>query len=212
MTLSDAPTTAPATDVADFWFDPMCPFAWITSRWILEVEQVRDINVSWHVMSLDLPQQGQGHLRGLPQARSSAGWGPVRVLMAAEQHVGHEALGPLYTAIGTRIHHEQQASAVTGRGRARRRRPARPSWSRPWTTRRTTRRSRSPTTRAWTRSATTSAPRPSHFDGLGVLRAGAVEDPARRGGRPGLGRHVALAKFDYFFEIKRTRTGELDFS
>jgi 2-hydroxychromene-2-carboxylate isomerase len=102
-------TTAPATPdaadlgVADFWFDPLCPWAWMTSRWMGEVEKVRDVTVRWHVMSLAVLNEG----RDLPpdyRALMDRAWGPVRVVTAARVEHGDDVVKPLYDAIGTRLH------------------------------------------------------------------------------------------------------------
>ncbi|MDL4819394.1 mycothiol-dependent nitroreductase Rv2466c family protein [Actinomadura opuntiae] len=197
----DAPTPV------DFWFDPLCPWAWITSRWILEVEKLRPIQVRWHVMSLsvlnedkDVPEE---YRKGLADA-----WGPVRVCIAAEQKYGSDVLGRLYTELGTRRHHERQKftreyfeAALTAAGLD----PALAD--------------------AADSTAYDEAVRASHKDGIdrvgqevgtpvieveGSAFFGPVVSPIPRGEAAaklwdGV---VAVASTDGFFELKRTRTRE----
>ncbi len=93
---------------ADFWFDPICPWAWLTSRWMLEVEQVRPVTARWHVMSLAVLNEGRDLDPDYRELMTRA-WGPVRVIVAAQAEHGQEVTLPLYTAIGRRVH-------VDGRG------------------------------------------------------------------------------------------------
>jgi hypothetical protein len=86
---------APATTV-DLWFDPICPWTWLTSRWLLDVETVRSVKTSFHVMSRWLLNAGNQPL------------GPARVALAVGEQYGQEQLSAFYTAIGTRIHDKQQ--------------------------------------------------------------------------------------------------------
>jgi predicted DsbA family dithiol-disulfide isomerase len=196
---------------ADFWFDPVCPFAWITSRWILEVQEVRDVEVRWHVMSLaylnrdkDIPDR---YREFLAPAR-----GPVRVLVAAAQRHGDDVLLPLYTAMGNRIHLEKQpvdremiAAAVAEAG-------LEPDL-----------------VDAMDDPSYDEAVARSHHEGMdqvgddvgtptiafnGSAFFGPVLSRIPRGEDAGRiwDAAVALSAFPYFFELKRSRTGELDFS
>ncbi len=123
MTITDVAPTAPAQPTApdeaaeargssgtipvvDVYVDPACPFAWITSRWALEVEQRRDVRLTFKLMSLYLLNRD----KDIPadyRTRIEASRGIGRIAAAVQTEHGPEAFSAFYTAAGTRIHNRQ---------------------------------------------------------------------------------------------------------
>lgn len=219
-TTTDA-TSAPAApserNRADFWFDPLCPFAWITSRWLLEVEQVREIDAHWHVMSLAYLNQDRDIPEDYRELLAPA-WGPVRVLIAARQRYGDQVLLPLYNAFGERIHHQGRKLHEE------------PDGARGLIAEVLAEVDLDPQlVEAMDDASLDEAVAASHHEGMdqvgddvgtptiavnGSAFFGPVLSKIPRGedaGRLWDGA-VAVAGFPYFYELKRTRTGDLDFS
>lgn len=90
----------------DLWFDPVCPWAWIASRWLLEVERVRAVRTRFHVFSLAVHNEGR-EVDAWYRSWLDERWGPARVALAASRAHGDEVLRDLYTALGTRIHRDK---------------------------------------------------------------------------------------------------------
>ena len=196
---------------ADFWFDPLCPFAWISSRWILEVEQVRDIEVTWRVMSLAYLNQDKDISDDYREFLKDA-WQPVRVCIAAEDRHGNEALLPLYTALGNRIHRDGRAvdRALISEALAEAGLDA-------------------DLVEAMDDASLDHAVAKSHHEGMdqvgydvgtptisiqGNAFFGPVLSKIPRGEDAGVlwDGCLAVSRFPYFYELKRSRTGDLDFS
>ncbi len=100
-----AVSTAADRKTADFWFDPVCPWAWMTSRWLIEVQDLRPVDVRWHVMSLSVLNEHKD-VPPLYRELLAEGWAPVRICIAAAEKYGEEVLGRLYTELGTRFHNQ----------------------------------------------------------------------------------------------------------
>lgn len=100
-------TSAPSTPV-DFWFDPSCPWAWMTSRWIDEVAALRDLDVRWHQMSLAVLNEDRAELSESYQSFLPRALRYTRLLAAVTEREGQQAVKPMYDALGTRIHRAQR--------------------------------------------------------------------------------------------------------
>ena len=93
------------TSPVRFFFDPSCPWTWITSRWVAEVAGARSLEVRWEPYSLKLKNAGV-EVSPEHRARYDRGFELLRVVVAVREAEGHAAVGDLYRALGTRFHND----------------------------------------------------------------------------------------------------------
>lgn len=193
------------TQHVDLWFDPVCPWAWMTSRWLLKVQRVRDVACTFHLMSLSVLNAG----RDLPEHYQSLmefAWQPARVALKVEQEYGSDKLLKFYNALGTRFHpnDEPREKATIERALADCGLPAE-------------------LVEAGLTDANDDALRASHHAGMdavgddvgspvihvnGMALFGPVVSPAPKGEAAGdlFDGFVKVTAYPGFFELKRTRT------
>jgi 2-hydroxychromene-2-carboxylate isomerase len=195
----------PAPTAVDFWFDPSCPWAWNTSRWVDEVAELRDLHVTWRIMSLAVLNEdsdvSESHREFFPRALRY-----TRLVAAVAELHGPTAVKPLYDALGARIHpgRRTDVDAVIAEALAEAGLPA-------------------DLARFADNDEYDAPMRASHFAGIGrvgqdvgtpVISVGGhaffgpVISPVPKGGQAAAlwDGVVALASFDGFFELKRSRT------
>lgn len=197
---------APQKSVADFWFDPLCPWCWITSRWILEVAKVRDIEVNFHVMSLAILNENRDDLPEQYREGMARAWGPVRVAIAPSRPMGRKS----WTRCTPRWATGFTTRATTNSTRSspsRWRTPVCPrSWPRPLPATLTTTPCAKATTPGWTRWGEDVGTPTIHVNGVAFF--GPVLSKIPRGEEAGKlwDASVTFASYPHFFELKRTRT------
>ena len=99
----------------NFYFDPLCPFAWMTSKWVRQVAAQRDYTVDWRFISLRMINADVDYDSHFPagyEAGHTAGLRLLRVAARTRAEHGRQAVGALYQAIGARAFDSAAAPAL----------------------------------------------------------------------------------------------------